>query len=56
MLLRQKQKSYRTYNGVKFSDNIRLIGAFNPYRKRTASTEKCGLSRDDDNENELLCF
>ena len=44
----------RTYNGEKMSENIRLIGACNPYRKRKALTEKCGLSRDDDNENELV--
>ena len=31
-----------------------MIGACNPYRKRKAFTEKCGLSRDDDNENELV--
>ena len=45
---------HRTYNGEKLSDNIRLIGACNPYRRRKALTEKCGLSRDDDNENELV--
>ena len=44
----------RTYNGEKFSENIRLIGACNPYRKRKINTEKCGLSKDDDNENELV--
>ena len=44
----------RTYNGKKFSDNIRLIGACNPYRKRKGNKEKCGLSRPDDNENELV--
>ena len=44
----------RTYNGEKLSDNIRLIGACNPYRKRKALTEKCGLSRDDEKENELV--
>ena len=44
----------RTYNGEKISDNIRLIGACNPYRKRKASTEKCGLSRDDEKESELV--
>ena len=44
----------RTYNGKKFSDNIRLIGACNPYRKRKGNKEKCGLSRSDDNENELV--
>ena len=44
----------RTYNGKKFSDNIRLIGACNPYRKRKGDKEKCGLSRPDDKENELV--
>ena len=44
----------RTYNGEKISENIRLIGACNPYRRRTTSTEKCGLSRDNENENELV--
>jgi len=44
----------RTYNGEKLNDNIRLIGACNPYRKRKTETEKCGLNRDDDNENELV--
>jgi len=44
----------RTYNGKKMSENIRLIGACNPYRKRKISTEKCGLSRDGDKENELV--
>ena len=43
----------RTYNGEKISDNIKLIGACNPYRKRKISTEIFGLSRDD-NENELV--
>ena len=44
----------RTYNGNKFNDNIRLIGACNPYRKRKGNKEKCGLSRADDDENELV--
>ena len=44
----------RTCNGEKISENVRLIGACNPYRKRQGSTEKCGLSRDDDDENELV--
>ena len=42
----------RTYNGNKFSDNIRLIGACNPYRKRVRDKEKCGLSHPGDNESE----
>jgi hypothetical protein len=32
----------RTYNGNKLYDNIRLIGACNPYRKRKKDKEKCG--------------
>jgi len=44
----------RTYNGKKFNDNIRLIEACNFYRKRKGNKEKCGLSRPDDNESELV--
>ena len=44
----------RTCNKKKFCDNIRLIGACNPYRKRQSTKEKCGLSRSDNNENELV--
>ena len=44
----------RTYNGEKMSENIRLIGACNPYRRRKISTEKFGLSRDDEKENDLV--
>ena len=44
----------RTYNGKKLEDNIRLIGACNPYRKRKGNKEKCGLSRSDDIDNELV--
>ena len=44
----------RTYNGNKISDNIRLIGACNPYRKRKENKEKCGISLKEDNEEELI--
>ena len=44
----------RTYEGKKISDNIRLIGACNPYRKRKGNKEKCGLSLSEDNDNELV--
>ena len=44
----------RTYNGKKLSDNVRLIGACNPYRRRRGNTEKCGLSKSDDNDKELV--
>ena len=46
----------RTYNGKILEDNIRLIGACNPYRKRKGNKEKCGLTRSDDIENELVYF
>ena len=44
----------RTYNGNTLSENIRLIGACNPYRKRKTNKEKCGLSLSDDNKDELV--
>ena len=44
----------RTYNGNRLSDNIKLIGACNPYRKRKKNKEKCGLSKSDDNDGELV--
>ena len=44
----------RTYEGNKISDNIRLIGACNPYRKRKGNKEKCGLSLSQDNDDELV--
>ena len=44
----------RTYYGKQISDNIRLIGACNPYRKMKGNKEKCGLSFSDDNDNELV--
>ena len=44
----------RTYYGNPISDNIRLIGACNPYRKRKGNKEKCGLSFSDDNDDELV--
>ena len=34
----------RTVNGNKLSENIRLIGACNPYRKIKFNKEKFGLS------------
>ena len=40
----------RTFNGEKLEDNIRLIGACNPYRKKLNTTEKCGLTVEDDEE------
>ena len=44
----------RTYFGKEISDNIRLIGACNPYRKRKGDKEKCGLSFPDDIDNDLV--
>jgi len=44
----------RTFNGDKLEDNIRLIGACNPYRRRKELSEKCGLTREDDKEEELV--
>ena len=44
----------RTFNGDKLEDNIRLIGACNPYRRRKLTAEKCGLSREDDIEDDLV--
>ena len=43
-----------TYNGIRLSDNIRLIGACIPYRKRKKYKEKFGLSLSDHNENEIV--
>ena len=44
----------RSYYGNKLSENIRLIGGCNPYRKRKLTNEKCGLIKDDDKVNELI--
>ena len=38
----------RTFNGEKLEDNIRLIDACNPYRKRKENIERCDLTREDD--------
>ena len=45
----------RTFNREKLEDNIRLIGACNPYRKRKENIERCGLTREDD-EDDLLVY
>ena len=45
---------YRKYDGKKANDNIKLIEACNQYRKRKENKEKCGLSMNDDNKNELV--
>ena len=46
----------RTFNGIKLEDNIRLIGACNPYRKRREFKERCGLTREDDDEYDQLIY
>ena len=44
----------RTFNGEQLENNIRLIGACNPYRRRVFATEKCGLTREDDKNDDLV--
>ena len=44
----------RTFNGKKLEKNIRLIGACNPYRKRKENIERCGLTREDDDDDKLV--
>ncbi len=43
----------RSFNGLNLEENIRLIGACNPYRKKVKNKLKCGLSHPND-ENELI--
>ena len=43
----------RTYNGVKLEENIRLIGACNPYRRKKENKYICGLTYPNNN-NELV--
>ena len=42
----------RTFNGERLEDNIRLIGACNPYRRRKLAAEICSLTREDDKEDD----
>ena len=44
----------RTFNGEELEKNIRLIGACNPYRKRKELIERCGLTREDDEDDQLV--
>ena len=44
----------REYNGKNINDNIRLIGACNPYRRRKDNIKKWGLSLTNDNDNDLV--
>ena len=43
----------RSYNGIKLEDNIRLIGACNPYKKKKKGGNVCGLTYPHD-DNELV--
>jgi len=45
---------FKTFNGEKLNENIRLIGACNPYRRRKKGFEKCGYGRENDNNKELV--
>ena len=42
----------RTFKGKKLEDNIRLIGACNPYRKKVVGTENVGLENEDINDEQ----
>ena len=44
----------KTVNGEPLEKNIRLIGACNPYRRRLFATEKCGLTREDYKDDDLV--
>ena len=44
----------KTFNGKKLNDNIRLIGACNPYRRREQEMETCGYGRENSNDKELV--
>ena len=44
----------KTFNGKKLNDNIRLIGACNPYRRREKEMERCGYGRENINDKELV--
>ena len=44
----------RTFNGEKLEDNIRLIGACNPYRQRKENIERYGLTREDDEDDKFV--
>ena len=47
----------RTFKGEKLEENIRLIGACNPYRKKLMKIPKSGYSNGDkDNGDELLVY
>ena len=45
----------RSFNGRKLEENIRLIGACNPYRRRPKGSKVCGLTYSNgDNNNDLV--
>ena len=46
----------RTFNGEKLENNIRLIGACNPYRQKVVENEKIGLVSEEDiiNDDHLV--
>ena len=46
----------RTFNGEKLEDNIRLIGACNPYRRKKIILENNALAREDLNEDDYLIY
>jgi len=43
-----------SFEGEKLSDNIRIIGACNPYRKRKEDKVKCGLIQSDDTNDKKV--
>ena len=43
----------RSFNGIKLKDNIRIIGACNPYRKKQPHRQKVGLHHPNEN-NDLI--
>ena len=44
----------KTFNGEELENNIRLIDACNPYRKRKELIERSGLTREEDEEDQLV--
>ena len=48
--------TYRTFNGEKLNENIRLMGACNPYRKRKINKGIKGLTEDDYNITNDLAY
>ena len=44
----------KTFDGKKIEDNIRLIGACNPYRRRKPSMERYGYERENEKDKKLV--